>query len=447
MNRLFLRFFGLVMLSISLATVVIYFSISYFFGDPLEEIARKQASAQIFLLEQYIDKAPADEWLVRLNKVREVSNFDLELIPLPAAQEALSSDKGRALGRGEIVLDLPGKSFYRRVDLHGERYVGSDCEVIHAQGLPIDVGLAVKMEALRFVIVALALLIPIGFWSRAHWRGLQILSKAADDFGAGRLATRLTIARNASIYPLADCMNQMAQRIESLLDAHKNLLHSVSHELRTPIARLGFGLELLREEAQEHGQQGLSQARMQAMEEDLAELNTLVNELLNLTKLEQQQNLVRTNVDLLAMLQENLRAIAYGLVDKELSMDFADNLGELAGDRRLLSRAVGNLLLNAMKYGNRRVAVSAHKLADGTHHISVEDDGPGIAPDQRQRIFEPFHRLDSSRDRDTGGFGLGLAIANKAVQLHGGYIVVSDSVLGGAKFTLTLPAFAGETLG
>jgi two-component system OmpR family sensor kinase len=436
MNRLFLRFVVLVMLSISLATVVIYFAISYFFGDPLEEIARKQAAAQIFLLQQYIDKAPTDEWLVRLNKVREVSNFDLELIPLQVAKDSLASAKSRALVQGEIVLDVPSKSFYRRVDQKGERYVGSDNEVIHVQGLPIDVGLAVKVEALRYVIVALALLIPIAFWSRTHWHGLQTLSKAADDFGAGRLATRVAIAKNASIYPLADCMNQMAQRIESLLDAHKNLLHSVSHELRTPIARLEFGLELLQEE----GQIVPPNARVQAMQEDVAELKTLVNELLNLTKLDQQQNLACTHFSVLDMLHDSLRASTHNVGDKEIAADFSDDVGDIAGDRRLLARAVGNLLQNAIKYGNQRLVISACRLADGSYQIDVDDDGPGIPNAERQRIFEPFYRVDGSRDRGTGGHGLGLAIAQKAVQLHGGVIAVSKSDLGGAKFTITLPA-------
>ncbi|WP_229442689.1 hypothetical protein [Massilia psychrophila] len=85
MNRLFFRFFVLVMLSITVATFAIYFAISRLFGDPLAEIARRQAAAQIFLLEHYVDQAPADEWLVRLNKVREVSRVRLELMPLTSA--------------------------------------------------------------------------------------------------------------------------------------------------------------------------------------------------------------------------------------------------------------------------------------------------------------------------------------------------------------------------
>ena len=101
MNRIFFRFFVLVMLSITAATFVIYFAMSRLFGDPLEDIARRQAAAQIFLLEQYVDNAPADEWLERLNKVREVSGVKLDLIPLPQARQRLAA--GRSWARSSAA--------------------------------------------------------------------------------------------------------------------------------------------------------------------------------------------------------------------------------------------------------------------------------------------------------------------------------------------------------
>jgi two-component system OmpR family sensor kinase len=131
-NRLFFRFFILVMLSITAATFVVYFVFARLFGDPLDDIARRQASAQIFLLEQYVDQAPADEWLGRLNKVREVSEVHFDLIPLDQARSALPRRTRAAFERGEIVLDPARKTFFRRVDLRGERYIGSNEEAIRA---------------------------------------------------------------------------------------------------------------------------------------------------------------------------------------------------------------------------------------------------------------------------------------------------------------------------
>lgn len=433
MNRIFRRFVVLVMLAITLATCVIYFTFRGLFGDPIDEIARRQAAGQIFLLEQYIDQAPADEWLARLNKVREVSTVSFELLPLDAALAALPASRRAGLRAGAIVVDAGGKGFYRRVDLRGARYIDSDREVLHAQRLPIDIGQALAMEAIRFLIIALFLLVPIGWWSRAHWRDLQALSRVADDMGQGRLAARAAVRPGSGIAPLAGSINDMAGRIGQLLEARKDLLHSVSHELRTPIARLAFGLELMR------GRDAAIDQRVDAMEGDVEELNTLVNELLNLTQLDHAPALQRQAIALAGLLGEAAAAVAQGQSGKACASHIAADIGAIDGDPRLLARAVGNLLGNAAKYAATRVALSAARTADGGLRIVVEDDGPGIPDEARERVFEPFHRLSREDDHAAGGYGLGLAIARKAVQLHGGDIAVDRSALGGARFTVTLP--------
>jgi signal transduction histidine kinase len=431
-NRLFFRFFILVMLSITAATFVVYFVFTRLFGDPFEDIARRQASAQIFLLEQYVDQAPADEWLGRLNKVREVSTTQFDLIPLDQARQALPYGSRAAFERGELVLDPSHKTFFRRVDLAGDRYIGSNEEAVRASRLPVDLGQALLMELVRYVVVALALLVPIALWSRSHWQGLQMLARVADEFGAGKLSARAQMKPSDAAWPLAQRINAMAGRIQGLLESQKNLLHSVSHELRTPIARLEFGLELLADKA---GDPAVSK-RVAAMHGDLAELNELVNELLSMSKLDNATEPQRA----LFEVEPVLRECAEGLhpPPAELQVELGAKLGSVDGDRRLLARAVGNLLRNAQKYAAHTVALSARRDG-GLLRILVDDDGPGIPEEERERVFEPFYRLDRSRDRATGGFGLGLSIAHKAVRLHGGTLSVERSPLGGARFTITLP--------
>jgi len=439
MNRLFFRFFLLVMLAITAATFAIYFAISRLYGDPLEDIARRQAAAELFLLEHYVDRAPADEWLVRLNKVREVSTVRYELVPLAQARAALSSADAGVLERGGMVFRVADKAFLRRVDLGGERYIGSEADVLRAEGLPIDIAQALQQEALRYAIVALALLIPIAWWSRAHWRDMQALARVADEFGAGRLSARARMPASASIYPLAERMDHMADRIERLLDAQRTLLHSVSHEVRTPIARLEFGLELLRAAAADPA----LEARIAAMEHDLQELNALMTELLGMAKLDSGQAMARQPFELAAALH-GCAAAHEAANEADVQLRIADDLGMLDGDCRLLLRAVNNLLGNAAKYGAGRVLLSAarerrHEGGSGDVVIAVDDDGPGIPAAERERVFEPFYRLDRSRDRASGGFGLGLAIAYKAVALHGGSLRAEESELGGARFVIRLP--------
>ena len=429
MKRLFFRFFVLVMLAITVATFVVHFAISRLFGDPLEEIARRQASAEIFLLEQYVDQAQEDEWLVRLNKVREVSRARLDLVPMSAARTLVKARALAAFERGELVLDADSRSFLRRVDLKGERYVGSADDAVYAQDLPIDVTLALKMEALRYIIVALMLLAPIAWWSRSHWRDLQALSNVADRFGAGDLSARSDCPPGASIHPLSERINDMAGRIETLVANQDHLLHSVSHELRTPIARLAFAMELLRDKA---GQAQLA-PRFDAIEADLAELDALVRELLGMAQMGQGGALRLAPFTLATLLQECVRQLDVPCTTVQPDMVIA-----MQGDQRLLVRAIGNVLRNAGKYARARIELRA-QVDGGQLEIIIDDDGPGIPEDEREQIFEPFYRLDRSRDRATGGFGLGLAIARKALTLHGGTIKAAKGTLGGARFVINLP--------
>jgi two-component system OmpR family sensor kinase len=291
------------------------------------------------------------------------------------------------------------------------------------------------MEAIRFALIALFLLIPIAWWSRAHWRALGALSHVADDLGRGLLTRRTQVKKASIIYPLANRMDQMAERIGGLLEARKSLLHSVSHELRTPLARLEFGLELLRGAAANPGLEG----RIAAMEDDVQELNTLVSELLDLTQLDHPQSLQRKAFALHTLLCDCARTLKPALKTLTFKVDVAADLGEVIGDQRLLTRAINNLLGNAAKYARTRIALSAQVDEHGTVWVAVEDDGPGIPEEARDQVLEPFYRLDREADHAVKGFGLGLAIVQKALVLHGGSIAIGTSTLGGAKLVLSIP--------
>jgi two-component system OmpR family sensor kinase len=433
MNRLFLRFFLLVMFSVTLATLIIYGAIRMLFGNPLEQEAARQAAPHIFLLQHYIDQAAPDEWLPRLNKVREVSNVGFELIPLQQALDALDPSQHAALKQGQIVLDSAHKAFLRRVDLRGEKYIGSELDVLRVDRLPIDNSLAVKTELLRFVVLALALLLPIGWWSHAHWRALRDLASVADALGRGQLSSRVSIGKRASIYPLAEQINRMAGRVESLLANQQHLLGAISHELRTPLARLEFALELLRQPASAAKQQ----SRIDAMQTDLTELNTLVRELLEMARQDGAQTLAIEPFRVRELLAQCVSRQTRDQPTQVIELE-ADPALTGQAELRLLARAIDNLLGNAIKYGHGQIRLGARQQA-GFLEIYVEDNGPGIPPAERSRIFEPFYRPDASRNRATGGVGLGLSIVRQIVLRHGGTLALDDSPMGGARFVLRLP--------
>ena len=438
MKQLFIRFLTPVLISIAIASLLVYLIISFISGSPVDQNAKNQSSAQIYLLEQYVDSAPKDEWLIRLNKVREVSQVKFDLIPLSTVRSILNKDQRGKLLAGEIIFDPANKSFYRRVDVNGERYVGSNEDVIYAQNLPIDFWLTFKLELLRYFIVVLVVLIPLAFWSHSHWRDVSLLIKVANAFGNGKFSERANLQPSASIYSLSQQMNDMAERIEQLVQAQKTLIHSISHELRTPIARLTFGLELLNEFK---GDQKALQQKVVAMQSDTEELNELVSELLEMSLLEQasgerklQLELVNTRVFLESIVQQHTM-----IENKLIQIFVGDSVGEICIDRKILRRALGNIVKNAVKYCRNQILIRVSLDKENRIHFSIEDDGDGIDLSDADKIFKPFFRADDSRNKVTGGFGLGLSIAQQALNLHHASISYKPSTLGGAHFEVVLP--------
>lgn len=438
MKQLFIRFLTPILISIAIASLLVYLVISFIFGSPSDQNAKNQSSAQIFLLEQYVDSAPKDEWLNRLNKVREVSQVQFDLIPLSTVKPRLNNNQFDMLLLGAIIFDPANKAFYRRVDINGERYVGSNDDVIYAQNLPIDFWLTFKLELLRYVIVALVVLIPLAFWSQAHWRDVSVLINVANAFGNGKFSERANLQPSASIYSLSQQMNDMAQRIEQLVHAQKTLIHSISHELRTPIARLTFGLELIHEFK---GDQKALQQKIIAMQNDTEELNELVSELLEMSLLEQasgkrklQLELVNTRAFLESIVQQHTM-----IESKSIHVFVEESVEKIHIDHKILRRALGNIVKNAVKYCRHQIQIRVSLDQENRIHFSIDDDGDGIDLSDADKIFNPFFRADNSRNKVTGGFGLGLSIAEHALTLHHASISYSPSTLGGARFEVIMP--------
>ncbi|RON24324.1 two-component sensor histidine kinase [Pseudomonas brassicacearum] len=287
------------------------------------------------------------------------------------------------------------------------------------------------------VLIGATMLACLLLWLRPHWRDLERLKGTAERFGKGQLSERTRISRHSNIGSLANVFDTMAGDIENLLNQQRDLLNAVSHELRTPLTRLDFGLAL----ALSDDLPVTSRERLQGLVAHIRELDELVLELLSYSRL---QNPAQIPEQVEVALDEFIDSIL-GSVDEELEsphivMDVLlhGQLERFTLDPRLTARAIQNLLRNAMRYCEKRIQVGVQVCAKGCE-IWVDDDGIGIPDDERERIFEPFYRLDRSRDRATGGFGLGLAISRRALEAQGGTLTVEPSPLGGARFRLWLP--------
>ena len=288
------------------------------------------------------------------------------------------------------------------------------------------------------VLIGAALLGGLLLWLRPHWRDLERLKRTAARIGQGQLSERTQISARSNIHGLATVFDNMARDVENLLNQQRDLLNAVSHELRTPLTRLDFGLALvLCDDLPE-----TSRERLHVLVGHIRELDELVLELLSFSRL-QNPRLTPERVEV--SLDEFIDSIL-GSFDEELEAPqiVLDVLlqgaqTKFALDPRLTARAVQNLLRNAMRYCDRRIQVGIDASAQGCE-LWVDDDGIGVPEHERDRVFEPFYRLDRSRDRATGGFGLGLAISRRALEAQGGTLKVEQSPLGGARFKLWLPA-------
>ena len=288
-------------------------------------------------------------------------------------------------------------------------------------------------EAYLSILGVLALLC-YGF-ARYLTNPVRQLQRVVDRFGQGDFSARARVSRGDEIGHLSHTFNVMAERIELLMTAERRLLLDISHELRSPLARLSVAVELARmgEDVNSH---------LDRIQKEADRLNALVGELLQVTRAEGDASRLRSHT---VELHELIGAIVEdGRLEAEarnggIAYEFVPI--SVAGDAELLRRAVENVVRNAIRYSpaGRNVEVKLGPAADaGGASIEVRDYGPGVPEESLTRLFDAFYRVESDRDRASGGVGLGLAIARRAIELHHG-AVVAQNANPGLRVIITLP--------
>lgn len=252
---------------------------------------------------------------------------------------------------------------------------------------------------------------------------VRTLQRAVDRFGRGDLAIRAETGRRDELGQLARTFNKMADRIQLLLAAERRLLQDVSHELRSPLARLGVAIELAR--SGEDRDQTLDRIQKEA-----ERLNALVGELLQVTRAEgdpTQQRMEPVRLDeLLADLVYDT-SIEADAKQSELKLQARVPV-TIVGDEELLRRAIENVVRNAIRHAPPGTTVEITLAVSGpAAKIQIRDWGAGVPEESLERIFDPFYRVDSDRNRASGGVGLGLAIARRSIELHKGKLQASNA--------------------
>jgi two-component system sensor histidine kinase CpxA len=267
------------------------------------------------------------------------------------------------------------------------------------------------------------------------------LRTATQALAAGNLGIRVGAIglRGDEMGGLSRDFDRMAEQLQSLIEAQKDLLRDVSHELRSPLARLQAALGLARRRAE-----GRADEELDRIEREAERLNELIGQILSLTRLAvEDDERMREPVELAALIDTIARDAAFEAEQSQRRVQVVETVPvTLTGNPELLHSAIENVVRNAVHYTGENTAVEialTRETDGGAAVITVRDHGPGTGAAYLQRIFEPFFRTSESRDRASGGYGLGLAIAKRAVELHGGTISAANEPTGGLRVVIRLP--------
>lgn len=275
--------------------------------------------------------------------------------------------------------------------------------------------LSTSLMAVGALLVALLLV-------RFQTRPLSVFANAVARIARGPVPSPVEEGGPREVRELATAFNDMQARIARLIDDRTHALAAVSHDLKTPITRLRFRSEELQDAA-----------LRQSITADLDEMERMIDQTLSYLKEERGDEEVKP-VDLVAILE----TVTDDVIDAGGAASLAGSTSAVVNGRRLaLKRAFGNLIGNAVKYGHRAETNVAD--AGGEVRITIADQGPGICPEDRKRALQPFVRLEPSRNSETGGFGLGLSIADAVIRGHGGRLELRNGEPSGLVVTVVLP--------
>lgn len=395
----------------------VYEFVAWFLGAKLESLAPKLG-------------VTTDEYEQEIISLESTFDFKLEKI---TPKKALSSPyllDGLAEHGFVKVASANGVILYRKLP-SGEVFKITLPKSYSDFSLPVVI----------FLLICLILSVALLALSFVHAfdRRIRSIETAASRISRGELDARVTRAGEGdAISRLGLSFNSMADHIQRLMYVQKEMIHAVSHELRTPVARIRFGVQMI-EDCQSPES---IQKQVKGIDGDIQELDELIDEILTYARLEQ-------GGPILAFQQADVSAIVAQVVaeqssDKpeiEITAEFKDGSDiwkESEIEIRYIHRSIQNLVGNAKRYANSKVKVIC-SFDSETCRIDVEDDGAGISEDQWESVFTPFSRLDDSRTRSSGGYGLGLSIVRRILYWHGGQAFLGRSSMGGAKFSLVWP--------
>ena len=402
----------------------------------ISQVSEQQVRAiAVFLLDDLSYYNTLSDKRARLVELEEKFSFPLSFKSVSTLD--LDSDQMSRLSRDEVVILLQdtntsqGSSSIKVI-------VPSEINDMAILIGPIPLfnwyplNLIISMVLISMFLISLgvyALIFPLE-------RKLQLIQVGVNEVSKGNLDIQVQVIGQDEIARLSATFNAMTEHIKRLIESQRELTRAVSHELRTPVARIRFAVDMLADTEDEESRF----TQRDYIDEDIESLNALIDEILTYAKLEEgspKLDLEPVNLkELLEQIERETNALGKPI---KIIVNLPAAKVTAIADRRYLHRVIQNLAGNALRYAETTIIISAG-LKKGHAFVSVEDDGHGIAEADREKVFIPFSRLDDSRTRASGGYGLGLSIVSRIAFWFSGNMKVDESPeLKGARFIMTWP--------
>jgi len=427
--RLFLRY----CLGFVLAYFVLIACGLYLWATLTEQGEDQQVRTQLqgihhLLHARYADTPKAD-WPQLTRLLQTQFAYPLRVMTLAEAPHALDLPSLKHLDQGGLVLSPDGHFSYQRLPgatqvlVLGDFSEPEQADVAWYDSERVDTAVMISI-----FIVAIAL--PLYFLVYRLWRDVYALGHMALAIQQGELAVAAPAVGTHLVRPLREALSSMATQLQDVMEGQRILSQAVAHETRTPLARMRFALAMM-----QIGDEDPEGAELlDGLKTDVARLEQLAAAGVTYAQFGRSPRVATHRLDV-AQLFEALGQRFPAAGDRSPRLCFQPpHQRTLVANRDALMLALGNLIGNARRHAVGQVVVSLHVAGSGLV-IAVDDDGPGVAPADRERIFQPYVQLQRHPD----GFGLGLALVHIIATKHGGSADVCDSVLGGARFRLLLP--------
>jgi two-component system, OmpR family, sensor histidine kinase RstB len=386
---------------------------------PITWIAHRISAWMTHLMVLELRQSPQEAWPEKLGQLQKIYGIPLAII--------ISSDM--SFKNSDLVLSPP--------DSHGKIeyiYVWIEDNSILKIG-PIPYLFYPQYQSyilvIIFVFIAIAFIILMTY---IFSRNLDKIYRIAAQYSRIDFTNPPVVSKYSTLYTLYQNILRMGEKIQNLMNTQQSLTRFVAHECRTPISTMLFAIDNLEKENLSQ----ISQANIQSIKADLADLNELVGAFLNYARFSNQDlPLNYQAVDINLWMQACIDKYRQTAIKISLSSDIPQNT-LIEFDPNLMKHVISNLLENALKYADSQIQVSL-ELTEHICIIQVDNDGESIHEEDKQKIFLPFFRLDSEDNITKKGFGLGLTIAQMIMKRHHGSLDVTNSVLGGVRFTVCFP--------